>query len=110
MAEAANKLEEVFPGRGVDVNRDVAARVAGKTREVDIVMDQFYIQVKGKKGKNLARQIRETQETIVDQEKRVIGYAPGNFSGHAWSGAANEGIPIARDIDELIAIIKELSR
>jgi hypothetical protein len=37
----------------------------------------------------------------------AIGYAPG-MSNAAWESAANTGIPIARNLDELIAIIKEL--
>ncbi len=109
VAETANKLDDQFPGRVVDVNQSLPASVAGGTREVDILMDQFVIQVKQGRATGLARQIKETQATIVDQGKRVIGYAPDNYSGHAWTGAANEGIPIARNFDELVAIIKELS-
>lgn len=110
VGEAATKLEEIFPGNVLDVNKTLAASVAGGVREVDIVMEQFIIQVKGGRASGLAGQVQETAATLIDQTKRVIGFAPDNYSSHAWEGAAKEGIPIARDFDELVEVIKELSR
>jgi hypothetical protein len=109
VGETATKLDDLFPGRVIDVNKKLPANVAGGDREVDILMDQFIIQVKSDKASGLAGQIQATASTLHDKTRRVIGYAPDKYSGHAWTRAANEGIPIARNFDELIAIIKELS-
>lgn len=73
-------------------------------------MDQFVIQVKGGRANVLAGQVQQCAATLTDKSRRVIGYAPDNYSPHAWTRAANEGIPIARNFDEPVAIIKELSQ
>ncbi len=106
----ATQLEALFPKRVLDVNKHLPANVAGGTREVDILMDQFVIQVKGGRATGLAGQMQETAATLTDKSRRIIGYAPDNYSTHAWTRAANEGIPIARNFDELVAIIKELTQ
>jgi hypothetical protein len=108
VGEIATKLNEIFPGQVVDVNKNLAATVAGGMREVDIVMDDFIIQVKSGRGGGLARQVQGTSNTLVDNSRRVIGYAPDDYSGLAWQGAAEKGIPIARNFDELVKIIKEM--
>ena len=110
VGSTATMLEKVFPGRVIGVNQEIAANVASGSREVDILMDQFVIQVKSGRANGLARQVQETSATLVDQTKTVVGFAPDDFSGLAWTGAAEQGVPIARNIDELIAIIKELSK
>lgn len=92
------------------MNQNLPANVAGGTREVDIVMDQFIIQVKKGRASGLAPQVQETEATLLDRTRKVLGYAPDNNSSHAWTGATEQGIPIARNFDELIAIIKELSK
>lgn len=79
-------------------------------REVDILMDDFIIQVKSGRGNGLVRQMQETTLTLSDNNRRIIGYAPDNFSPHAWRGSAEQGIPVARNQDELIAIIQEMGR
>jgi len=109
VGETANKLERVFPGRVEAVNKPVPATVESGSREVDIIMDEFIIQVKSKRASRLAPQVQATQETLIDKTKTVIGYAPDNYSPAAWKGAAEAGTPIARNFDELIRILKELS-
>jgi hypothetical protein len=109
VGKTASMLENIFPGRVLGVNQHLAASVNGGTRELDIVMDQFVIQVKSKKASELARQMRETMATMLDQTRRVIGYAPDNYSHFAWRAAAEDGLPIARTFDELVSIIRELT-
>lgn len=89
------------------MNQKLPANVAGGIREIDIVMTDALIQVKSKGAGGLARQVRETRLTLGSDGRRVIGYAPDNFSNNAWRSAAEQGIPIARNFDELVAILKE---
>jgi hypothetical protein len=105
----ATKLDELFPGVVDGVNVKLPANVAGGVREVDIVLlDKFVIQVKGGKANHLFNQMTKTTDTLVDK-KIVIGYAPDDFSPRAWAGAAEQGVPIARNFDELVQIVKELA-
>lgn len=108
VAETATRLDELFPGRVIGINQDLPANVRGGYREVDIVMDKFIIQVKGDRGNTLKRQMADTERTLINDNRTVVGYAPDNYSKHAWRGAAEEGYPIARSFDELVSLIKEL--
>ena len=90
------------------MNEDIPRiTLPGETREVDIMMDDFIIQVKSKRGNNLVKQLKSTQ---ADTAEMVIGYAPDRFSQHAWQDAAEVGLPIARSYEELVQIIQEYSR
>jgi hypothetical protein len=109
VGKTASMLENIFPGRVQAVNIHMPAAVASRTRELDIVMDQFVIQVKSGTGKGLVGQIRKTMETLYDTSRRVIGYAPDNFSRHALMEAVEAEIPIATTFEELVAIIREFS-
>jgi hypothetical protein len=63
----------------------------------------FIIQVKSQRANGVATQVAETP---LDTAKRVIGFAPENYSVHAWQGAAEPGIPFARNFDELVQILE----
>lgn len=70
-------------------------------------MDDFVIQVKSGKADGLVKQIKATVASGAVGHREVIGYAPDKYSAHAWRAAAAEGIPVARNLYELVAIIKE---
>ena len=100
----ANHIESVMPGRITGVNTHVPMR-NGLTREVDIEVGDIIIQVKDQKARNLQRQI---EQTVATTGRPTVGYAPGMPHG-AWLQSARDGVPIARDPQELIAMIEELS-
>jgi hypothetical protein len=76
----------------------------GGSREVDIILkNDMLIQVKSGKASGLTGQILNTETTTGIP---TIGYAPTIPNG-AWVNAARQGIPIARNIDELLGIIRE---
>lgn len=66
--------------------------------------------IKSGRAKGMARQIEETSMTLQDKSLRVIGYAPDNYSQSAWKSAAENGMPIARNFDELVSILKEAKK
>lgn len=92
-----------MPGRVVGVNQQIMM-ANGLQREADINLGDMLIQVKSGGARGLTGQILRTEQTTG---LPTVGYAPG-MSSAAWENAANAGIPIARNLDELIAIIKEL--
>ena len=99
----ANQLEAAFPGRITGVNTNVPMS-NGLLREVDIELGDIVVQVKSGNARGLTGQIETSVSTTG---RRVVGYAPDMPPG-AWENAARQGIPIARSLDELIAIIREL--
>jgi hypothetical protein len=100
----ANDIERAIPGRVVDVNTQVLMH-NGLKREIDIELDDLLIQVKNGNARGLTGQLIKTAATTG---KQAIGYAPG-ISDAAWRNAAQQGVIIARNPQELIAIIRELT-
>lgn len=103
VADAAAAIEAAMPGRVMDVNSQVMMS-NGLKREVDIDLGDLVVQVKGGNARRLAGQLERTSATT---ERTAIGFAP-NMPDGAWGAAARQGIPIARDHDELLALIREL--
>jgi len=103
VAAAANMIEKAMPGRILGVN-SMLRMENGLSREVDIDLGKLVVQVKSGKARNLIGQIMATSATTG---RVVVGYAPDIPDG-AWKAAARMGVPIARTIDELIAIVREL--
>jgi RHS repeat-associated protein len=105
VADAANAINSATPGRVLGVNKDVPM-TNGLQREVDIDLGDLYVQVKSGKARGLIGQIQSTEATTG---VRTIGYAP-SMPAAAWESAARAGVPIARNLQELLAIIKELGK
>ncbi|WP_375430763.1 DUF6531 domain-containing protein [uncultured Friedmanniella sp.] len=103
VADAANAIERALPGRVRSVNSNVAMKNL-HSREVDIDLGDLGVQVKSGNARGLTGQMQKTRATT---DLTVIGYAPDMPRG-AWFNAASQGLPIARDTDELIAIVREL--
>ena len=103
VATAANSIERAMPNRVVDVNNQIKMS-DGRLREVDIDLGDIIIQVKEGNARGLAGQMSKTASTTG---RRVIGYAPDIPNG-SWEAAARQGVRIARDLKELLAIIKEM--
>jgi RHS repeat-associated protein len=101
----ANALERAFPGRVVGANQNVSMTTRYGYREIDVLMDGVYVQVKGGSGARIAAQVHQTAATTGVP---TVGYAPG-ISNVAWEQAARDGVPIARSLDELVAIVRELA-
>ena len=74
-------------------------------REVDIVLDNALVQVKGGNARGLVGQITGTADSTGQV---VIGYAP-DIPSAAWASAARQGIAIARTHEELVMIVRELA-
>jgi hypothetical protein len=102
VASAANALEAAMPGRVVAVNSQ-RTMANGLTREVDIDLGGLIVQVKGGNARGLTGQVLRTQ---VSTGTPTVGYAPG-ISDAAWRNAAQQGIPILRTPDELLAYARE---
>lgn len=64
---------------------------------------KIYIQVKSGSARGIVGQIQRTEDTTG---VTTIGYAP-NMPTAAWMSAAREGVPIARNMDELFSMIRE---
>jgi RHS repeat-associated protein len=105
VADAANAINSAIPDRVLGVNKDVPM-TNGLQREVDIDLGDLYVQVKSGKARGLIGQIQSTEATTG---VRTIGYAP-SMPAAAWESAARAGVPIARNLQELLAIIKELGK
>jgi hypothetical protein len=75
----------------------------GLIREVDIDLGDLLVQVKGGNARGLTGQIARTQASTGT---RTIGYAP-DLGDAAWRNAAQQGIPILRSSNELLAYIRE---
>jgi hypothetical protein len=86
------------------VNQNIAMTTRSGFREVDIVLDNVLVQVKGGNATGLTGQVLQTSQTTG---QTVIGFAPG-IPEAAWAAAARQGVPIARTHDELIQLIAEL--
>jgi RHS repeat-associated protein len=104
VADAANAIDNAMPGRVVGINNQVPM-TNGLQREVDVDLGNMYVQVKSGNARGLIGQIQRTEATTG---VRTIGYAP-NMPEAAWESAARAGIPIARNLQELTAMVKELS-
>lgn len=102
VASAANALEAAMPGRVVAVNSQ-RTMANGLTREVDIDLGSLIVQVKGGNARGLTGQVLRTQASTGTP---TVGYAPG-ISDAAWRNAAQQGIPILRTPDELLAYVRE---
>lgn len=102
VGDAANAIESALPGSVLGVN-ELVPMTNGLSREVDINLGDLFIQVKSGNARGLVGQIPKTEATTGI---KTIGYAP-SMPTAAWVSAARQGVPIARNIDELIAIIKE---
>jgi len=87
------------------INKDVLMK-NGLQREIDIDLGDMYVQVKSGNARGLIGQIQSTEATTG---VRTIGYAP-SMPAAAWESAARAGVPIARNLQELLAIIKELGK
>jgi RHS repeat-associated protein len=103
VADLANKIEAEIPGRINGVNRTLNLVTRKGFREVDIDLGKVIVQVKSGPAGGLTKQLTETARTLGRQ---VIGYAPDIPNG-AWANAARDGIPIARNPAELLAILRE---
>ena len=103
VADAANALERAMPGsvKGVNVN---VRQLDGRYREVDIDLGKLVVQVKSGNARGLTGQLARTRETTG---LNVLGYAPG-IPGQAVYAASRSGLPIARSLDELVAMAKGL--
>lgn len=102
VADVANGIESAMPGRVLAVNGKVPM-INGLSREIDVNLGDMLIQVKGGNARGLVGQIQQTEATTGI---RTMGYAP-NMPTAAWVSAARDGVPIARNMDELFAMIKE---
>jgi len=103
VAEAADAIEAAMPGRIISTNVDIDMK-NGDRREVDIDLGPVVVQIKSDRARGLAAQMYKTE---VSTGRIVIGFAP-DMPPAAWSDAARKGVPIARSIDELIAILREI--
>ncbi|WP_374008776.1 RHS repeat-associated core domain-containing protein [Leifsonia sp. LS-T14] len=103
VADAANAMEAAAPGSVKGVNSYVKMADGG-SREVDIDLGNILVQVKGGNARGITGQIERTSSTTG---RTTIGYAP-DMPGGAWEAAARKGIPIARNGEELVAMVKEL--
>lgn len=100
----ANQIERALPGRVVDVN-NLVPMANGLKREIDIDLGNIVVQVKSGNARKLTGQLLKTAATTG---RTTIGYAP-DIGDAAWRNAAGQGVIIARNPTELIAIIKEIS-
>ena len=91
-----------MPGRVAGVNTS-ARMTNGLSREIDVDLGNLIVQVKGGSARGLTGQMAATASTTG---RPVIGYAPGIPNG-AWLNAARQGIPVARTLDELVAMVRE---
>ena len=103
VADVAASLDEAFPGRVSGVNTMVR-QFTGHLREVDVELGDVIVQVKSGSARRMARQITDT---IAGTGRPVVALAPTMRPG-AWHAAATDGVAIARTMDELIAIIREI--
>jgi hypothetical protein len=76
----------------------------GNFREVDINLGKIVVQIRSGPAGGLTGQLLKTAATTG---RIAVGYAP-DIPAMAWGNAASQGIPIARTLDELIAIIRHL--
>jgi hypothetical protein len=103
VADAANAIERAMPGRVLGVNDPNIPMLNGLTREADINLGNLLVQVKSGPARGLIGQVARTADTTGI---RTAGYGP-SMSEYSWATAAEQGIPIARNIDELLAMIRE---
>lgn len=69
----------------------------------NIDLGSLIVQVKGGNARGLTGQVLRTQASTGTP---TVGYAPG-ISDAAWRNAAQQGIPILRTPDELLAYVRE---
>jgi hypothetical protein len=103
VADAANAIEGAMPGRVVGVNQMVPM-ANGLSREADVNLGDLLVQVKSGNARGLVGQIQQTEASTG---LPTVGYAP-SMPAAAWASAAQQGVPVARNLDELIMIIREL--
>ena len=103
VVDAANALERALPGRVQGVNSQLQM-ANGLSREVDVSLGDLIVQVKSGNARGLTGQLQATTATTG---RTAIGYAP-DIPNAAWEATARQGIPIARTLDELVAMVMEL--
>ena len=113
VAETANAIEARFPGRVIDVNKDVYRPNGTKLTDFDIELDNIVIQVKSGTGEGLTRQMVMSS---TGTEKIVIGYTPNlNPSSHLVRNAKrdalhrtgmSEGFDVFTDLEELLKFLE----
>lgn len=103
VGDVATALDAAEPGSVLGLNQNIDT-LHGAYREVDIELADIVIQVKSGPAGGITAQI---ERTAVQTGRTVIGYAP-DMPAAAWANAARNGVPVARTIDELLALIGEL--
>ncbi|WP_432939446.1 DUF6531 domain-containing protein [Kribbella sp. CA-253562] len=103
VSDIANLIERNLPGRILDVNVNVKMS-NGLSREVDIDMGKFVVEVKGGSARGLTGQLQKIRSSTG---KMAIGYAPDIPEG-AIRNAARQGLIIVRTPEELLKAIREL--
>lgn len=101
VADIANKIEELYPGHVVDVNKKIYDANGKLVTDFDIITQNAVIQVK-RKGNGLGPQLEITQSQT---DKVVIGYGP-KLKLSVVKDVQKRGILVTKDINTLLQVIK----
>ncbi|ULO09514.1 RHS repeat-associated core domain-containing protein [Paenibacillus sp. 19GGS1-52] len=100
VGETATAIEAKYPGRVVDVNKNVYRPDGTKLTDYDIELDNAIIQVKSGSGKGATGQ---ASRTASSSNKEVIIYLPDQSPNAAVvKGAQKEGFKVFTNQDDLI--------
>jgi len=103
VAETANLIESLFPGRVVGINRVVYRADGNPLTDFDIELDTMVIQVKSGGASGLLDQLNRTTQGT---HKKAIGYTPDrNTSSAVVSGARAHGYEVFTDLKDLLNFI-----
>jgi hypothetical protein len=102
-AEVANAIESAEPGRVVRVGEPVKRPDGSDLTDFDISGDDFVVEVASGGGKGKTSQLAVIKRAA--EGRRVAIYGP-KIGGAVAKGIEAQGIPVFRDINALIELIK----
>ena len=104
--EAFETINERFPNQILHVNEIRKDPLTGKNRELDLICQNFVIEIKSGTGKHCLKQFLEQKAFSEAIRKTHIVYGP-EMSKARISEYTRHGIIISQNLDDLITIMKE---
>ena len=105
LADTANAIESIFPGRVTAINKIVKDANNKIITDYDIELDTVIIQVKSGSAKGLTTQIKNTAQSTG---KTVIGYVPNlNSSSAVVKGVKREGYECFTSLEDLLNYLSD---
>jgi hypothetical protein len=102
VADLANKIEVLYPGHVIGVNRKIRDARGRIITDIDIELQNANIQVKSGGGKGLTRQVVKTRAV---SNKPIIVFGP-NLGVHVQRSVERHGALVTTDENLFLEVIK----